>query len=158
MTGEIDDAAGRAKSLETEPLTEVGKLFEKHIAVAKMNLNIAQCFSAMRDFETRIGKLNGVRSLHFEPGPNRGGIAAGTVRLQLGDRVQALVAGHWNVTDNGYAIVEFPGVTISSRGHQFGMELKKLLWNGTLKLIIDRVTASADDALFLPDFGNTQTA
>jgi hypothetical protein len=144
---------------EPEALTAVGKLFEKHIAVTRTNLRIANSFSAMREFEKNIGKLKGVESLVFDPVGGRGGVSSGIIRLQLRKGGDAHVAGSWKVDDDGQAFVEFPGVaSISCLGPNLGTELRRLLGSKQLKLIIDRVVMEANLASFLPDFGEDATA
>lgn len=139
---------------ENALLTEMGALFEKHIAVARTSLRIAQCFSAMRDFENKVSGLNGVEFLRFEPGNNRQYLEAGLVRLCLKPGGWSHVAGHWFVEADGTATIDFlviPVITV--RGPQLSAELLKVRLDGHLKLVIDAVAASAREADFLPDFG-----
>jgi hypothetical protein len=139
-------------------LTEMGRLWEKHIAVTRQHLQIAHCFSAMRDFEKAFGKLKGVESLVFEVGHSHGKLEAGLIRLQLRQGGNPHVAGRWFVTEDGHASVVFPDVTtISCAGSDLGAELRGLLGRKQLKLIIDRVAMEANLASFLPDFGEHDT-
>ena len=136
---------------ERAPLTEVGALFEKHAAVARTNLRIAQCFSAMRDFETKVSTMNGVEFLRFELGNSPKYLEAGLVRLCLKPGGWSHVAGHWFVEADGTATVDFMVMpVISVHGPQLSFELLKVRLDGYLKVIIDAVVASAREADFYP--------
>ncbi|MCS4088581.1 hypothetical protein [Rhizobium sp. BK176] len=151
---EQSDMAAYAAAMEPEVPTEMGKLWEKHLAVTRQHLRVANCFSALRDFEKGFGKLKGVGNLVFEIGHSRGQLEAGLIRLQLRKDDVFHVAGNWSVTEEGDATVEFAQVTtVSCPGPQLGTELRRLIGSKQLKLILDRVSMEANLASFLPEFG-----
>jgi hypothetical protein len=128
---------------ECPPLTEVGALFEEHIAVVRSGLRVANSFSAMRDFETKVSSLNGVESLRFEPLVNPLYVAAGLVRIRLSSGERSHIAGHWSVQRDGTATIDFIEIpVISVLGSRLSFELSKVRSDGRLKRIIGGLAAS----------------
>ncbi|MCV9964271.1 hypothetical protein OIU34_20505 [Pararhizobium sp. BT-229] len=123
--------------------TEVALLYERHASAARTSLKIAQCFSAMRDFEKKVRALNGVSSFRFEVGRKPEVLEAGIIKLQFRPDAVPRVVGHWTVDRNGVGQIDFLDIPVlSGLGSSLGTELRRLFSDGRLTRVLNAAAAS----------------
>lgn len=132
---------------DTAP-TEVAILSERHASAARTSLKIAQCFSAMRDFEKKVRRLKGVVSFTFEKGRNPEVLEAGIVRLQFRPDVAPCVIGHWTVDSSGFGRIDFLDIPVlTGIGSALGSELRALFTDGRLTRVLTAASATQGNGL-----------
>lgn len=125
-------------------MSEVAALSERHATAARTSLKIAQCFSAMRDFEKKVRALKGVSSFRFEVGRNPDFLEAGIVKVQFRPDAAPLVVGHWTVDGDGVGQIDFLVIPVlSALGSSLGVELRKLFSDGRLTRVLNVAAASS---------------
>jgi hypothetical protein len=123
-------------------VSEVAALSERHATAARTSLKIAQCFSAMRDFEKKVRALKGVASFRFEVGRNLDFLEAGIVKVQFRTDAAPCVVGHWTVDRNGVGEIDFLVVPVlSALGSSLGTELRSLFSDGRLTRVLNAAAA-----------------
>lgn len=92
----------------------ISLLKDEHLAVARQNLHIGQCFEAFRRFEKRVSSVPGVDNLScwVWTTKRKGIVASGQIVIRFPGEHGAYEIGRWAVRQNGRADVSLGSVVL----------------------------------------------
>lgn len=98
----------------TKSVSAISLLKDEHLAVARQNLHIGQCFEALRRFEKRVSSAPGVDILSCWVWTTklRGIVASGQIVIRFRGKPGAYEIGRWAVRQHGRADVSLGSVAL----------------------------------------------